>query len=236
MEILKKTLLFAALAATIQAEAITYDYGDLDATAGTCTLTGWNIPHPSDGVLRLPETYVSGGVTYRVTAIAPHALDDLTNVTQVIIPSGVITIGNVRTDFNEGGTMFSMGSCLNFSNCPKLARFTVAEGNTSFSSSPAGMLKFHNGMVVAKVPQMVVTDNGRFDLDASVLSICEDAFVENASIKTLGLPRKLTSVSALQGYSRMKKLEGFSQAGSGAPSGYSIVDGILFNSAKTTLV
>lgn len=61
---------------------ITYTYGEFKTSSKTCTLMPWCGQQPALGKLILKETYEKEGVTYKVTAIAPHALDNLTEVTE----------------------------------------------------------------------------------------------------------------------------------------------------------
>lgn len=95
--------------------AITYTYGNLDANNKTCSLVSWGGNQPTSGKLTLKETYEKDGVTYKVVRIAAHALDNLTEVTEITIPANVRRIGDTYGDY--------LSSCLNFFNCPKLKKF-----------------------------------------------------------------------------------------------------------------
>lgn len=73
---MRQFLLIAFLAATVfSGRAITYKYDNFDASKKTCRLLSWGGTQPSSGKLVLKDTYEKDGVTYKINAIAPHALD-----------------------------------------------------------------------------------------------------------------------------------------------------------------
>lgn len=221
------------LSASFWSEAITYYYGNLDLEAKTCAITGWSGLQPSNGVLEIPETYSEGGTTYLVTAIAPHALDNLTTVTNIILSSGITTIGKLSCT----GSVTTLGALMNFDNCPNLTRFGVSSGNPGFDASPTGELRCLNKTILVKVPQKVVTDNGsKFNIPPSVTTICEDALTGNTTIKTLGLPPKLTFDRQYPGYGMMTKLQEFTVSGNDRPINFTIDNGIVYSKDMATII
>lgn len=233
---IKKLLtLVCVLTTVVSAKAITYTYGEFDAQAGTCTLMSWGGSQPTSGKLTLKETYVQDGVTYRVTAIAPHALDNLTQVTEITIPANVTKIGGSYCQHDSNGTTYGMRSCQNFFNCPELRLFYVAQGSQSFAASGAGVLMFAKGNIIVKVPQKVATASGRFNMSRSVTGICNDAFAENSTIKVLALSDKLYDAVGL-GFSSMTALTDFAIVDNLTNNYLTVSNGVLYNADKTSLI
>ncbi len=233
---IKKLLTFGwLLAVAASAQAITYTYGNLDATAGTCTLMSWGGSQPTSGKLTLKETYEENGVTYRVTAIAPHALDNLTQVTQITIPANVERIGDAycRLD-SDGGKSYRVAPCHNFNNCPELRLFYVAQGSKYFMASGAGVLMFSSNEIIVKVPQKVAVTSGRFDMANNIDYVCEDAFAENSTIKVLGFSTHLRDAADL-GLSTMTALTDFAISGNLTSNFLTVSSGALLSADKTKL-
>lgn len=221
------------LATAVTVAAIDFTYSGFDKGEKSCTLTGWEGHQPSNGVLEIPESHTMDGVEYRVTSIAPHALDNLTTVTSIFLPSGITAIGELSCT----GSITSLGALMNFNNCPNLTRFGVATANPGFDASPVGELRCLKKTILVKVPSKVVTDNGgRFDVSPLVTSICEDAFTGNTTIKTLGLPPKLSFGRQYPGYGGMTKLQEFTVSGSETPLNFTIDNGIVYSKDMTALI
>lgn len=236
-------LALLCLLASLGSAAITYTYGDFNKSAKTCTLKGWGGMQPTSGKLTLKETYTEEGVTYTVTAIAPNALDNLTEVTEITIPSGVVRIGEAAGVVYATGISFTMASCRNFNNCAKLERFKVASGNKAFTASGAGILMFKGGAAIVRVPEAIVVTDGTLKMSVSVTGIVPDAFLGNSTIARIALSPQvnLTGFDTDHyannwGFWGMKKLKEFAVNGSAVPEEYSIVDGVLYNKKKTTII
>ena len=239
----RKLLALCCLLPALGATAITYTYGDFDKSAKTCTLTGWGGLQPSSGKLTLKETCEQDGVTYKVTAIAPHALDNLTEVTEITIPANVKKIGGATSWDNGSGTSAYLGSCGNFFNCTKLTKFKVATGNTAFAATGAGVLMFKGGTIIVRVPQEMAVTDGVYKMSVSVSSICPDAFRGNTSISTIALSPHVNFNSLLLdsneydcGFWSMKNLEAFTINGASSSVLFTIIDGALYDYDKTGLL
>lgn len=224
----KFILALATVAVTLPMQAITYTYGEFRPSSGTCSLTGWGGQQPTSGKLTLKDTYEQDGVTYTVTRIAAHALDNLTEVTEITIPATVKEIGGATTGY--------LRSAENFANCPKLTRFVVATGNRTFAASGAGLLMLQSGTTVVRVPQAVTTTNGTLNMSNSVTTMCVDAFAENSSIKILGLPSNLTDFNTDYGFSTMTSLTDFAVSNGATPLNYKITGGVVLSADGQTLL
>lgn len=231
---MRKSLLSAAallLLPALGADAITYTYGNLDKSAKTCTLVAWGGQQPTSGKLVLKETYEQDGVTYKVTAIAAHALDNLTEVTEITIPANVKAIGENYGDY--------VASCLNFNNCPKLKTFKVATGSTAFSATGAGILvKKGSLLIVARVPEGIEVTNGTLNLSKSTKDICPDAFAGNTTITTLGLSPNQYEPATNCGFNEMKMLREFKVNGTYDESdlNYRIRNGVLYSHSGDRII
>lgn len=223
---IKKLLAGALFLWGIQASAIIYEYGDFDHKAKTCTLTGWGGQQPTSGKIVLKETYEENGTVYKVTAIAPHALDDLTEVTEITIPANVKVIGEATNE--------EVSATANFFNCPKLKMFKVAAGSKSFSATQAGLLVTGGGQRLVRVPQAVEFTGGRYQMPATIGGIYPDAFAGNASISTIALSPSIDIFYSNCGFNEMERLGAFEINGE---SPYmSVSQGVLYNKDKTELI
>lgn len=231
---LKKLLLFACVATGLGASAIEFQYGNFDATAKTCTLTGWTGSLPTATRLNIPAQVPQGSTMYTVSAIAEHALDNLTNITEIVIPYGVSTIGRVVSEISSSGNQTVIGDCSNFAGCPNLTKILVNTDNEHFASTASGLLYSKKMTVLLKVPQNVATSSGAFSIPDGTKTMCPMAFAENTTITTLTLPASTTiSTSVQEGFNRMTKLRQF--VSSGTSSNFAVVDGVLFSANKDAL-
>lgn len=225
---MKKILLSTLLLGSVMAaNAINYQFSDLNATNHTCTLVGWIGTAPT-GKLILPESFSDATGTYAVTCIADGALDNLTEVTEIQISKDVTRIGNA--------TASMLGEARNFRNCPKLEKFSIDDGNNSFSTMADGVLVTAGSKYLIKVPQMVATTNGTFKLSTSIIGIFRNAFAENSSITDLYLSPNITDFNEYPGFNDMKSLKFFAINGTVSPKNYTIEYGVLYNKEKTTLI
>jgi len=216
------------MVSAVVANAITYTYTDLNKQAGTCTLEKWGGKQPTSGKLTLKETYTKDDVTYKVTKIASHALDNLTEVTEITIPANVIYIGSYDADG---------GATDNFFNCTKLAKFKVAAGSKHFSATAEGLLMTKDGKTIIRVPQALVTDGGAFNMSVNVRGLSYDAFAGNSTITTIALSPNLFGLYTNYGFNQMTSLKSFSFNGGSAGRGmFDVINGVLFDDDKTRIV
>ncbi|MDE6443352.1 MAG: hypothetical protein K2K64_02865 [Muribaculaceae bacterium] len=177
-------MLFAASSAG----AIKYHYDNLNASAGTCRLASWSGTQPSSGKLTVPSTYVDDkGKTYTVTTLAPHSLDNLTEVVEIVIPASIVRIGD--SAFGNGTAIIDEDERVyNFFNCPSLEKFVVDADNNIFQSTGAGLLYSKGLGQLLRVPDHLSLTDGKLKLSSKTLAISEDAFRGNNTITALELP------------------------------------------------
>lgn len=210
----------ALLLAILPANAIIWKYGEYNTSKKQCTLTGWGGTQPSSGKLAIPASYKhTDGVTYKVVTIAPHALDNLTTVTEISIPASVTLIGDAKTNSYPSDP-------LNFGNCPALKKFIVDSGNKYFSAID-GML-YVDGKYLLSVPQALTVSGGALTLPSTTTYISASAFAGNTTVTTLTLPRRC-NINDNGGLNLAKAIKTYKLTGSsGSP--LVIVDGMLLDS------
>lgn len=227
---MRKILLIAFLVLTASSgQAITYKYDKLDEKAKTCRLLSWGGNQPSSGKLVLKDTYEKDGVTYRITAIAPHALDNLTEVTEITIGANIEEIGS-----NCYGTPWA--SAENFYNCNKLTTFRVSADNDFYTATTNGLLirKRRDEYILVRVPQKFSTTNGKLMLGSSIEDIARNAFSGNSTITTLVLPPDLSTQYIAGAFTGMKKLAAFEVNKNNRD--LEAVNGVLYTADRKTLV
>lgn len=220
-----KLLLLSVMASAMPAMAITWTYGNLDANEKTCQLTAWGGMEPASGKLTLPSSYTKDNVVYTVASVAPHALDNLKTVTQITIPATINEIGYSHTVEPDNNYC---GGVANFGNCPKLAKFIVADGNTAFYSTADGLLlskATSDELRLFKVPAAMAVNEGSLTLPFRLTGIEKGAFKDNSTISVLVLPSNLYEINQA-GFNDMASLERFKvQSGN---SIYEVIEGILY--------
>lgn len=204
----------AMLSAPFSAGAIIYQYDNFNATAGTCRLLSWSGNQPTSGKLTIPNVYVDDkGKSYAVTSIAPHALDNLTKVTQITIPASIIRIGD--SAFGHGTSIIDPGERVyNFFNCPSLEKFIVASDNKIFQATDGGLLYSKGITQLLKVPDHLALSDGKLTLSSNTIAISEDAFRGNTTITQLELPAD-TRIYGNGGLNRATSIASYSLYGSG---------------------
>lgn len=227
---MRQFLLIAFLAATVfSGRAITYKYDNFDATKKTCRLLSWGGTQPSSGKLVLKDTYEKDGVTYKINAIAPHALDNLTEVTEITIGANIKEI--------SGNCYATPGAAAdNFYNCPKLTTFKVAADNIYYFATTHGLLirKEEHEYVLVRVPQKFSTANGKLIPGSSINIIARNAFHGNSTITTLVLPPDLETKYIAGAFTGMKKLTAFEVNSNNKE--LEAINGVLYTVDRKTLV
>lgn len=211
-----------------QSIAMTWEFGDFDIYKGSCSIIGWGGQQPSSGKLSLPKYYTDDNEQeYVVDAIAPHALDHLTTVTQIEIHENIAVIGDAKA------VSGSVRGVKNFVDCPKLTKFIVNSANQKFAATAAGVLVSKNAKILYKVPQAMDLSTGSFGMSSSVEVIADSAFSENTTIKTMTLSRMLWTVSADAGFSEMKAISHYSMS---ANEKYKTSNGALYSATSNVLI
>ena len=227
---MRQFLLIAFLAATVfSGRAITYKYDNFDASKKTCRLLSWGGNQPTSGKLVLKDTYEKDGVTYKINAIAPHALDNLTEVTEITIGANIKEIGS-----NCYATPWAAAE--NFYNCSKLTTFKVADGNSFYMATTNGLLirKEKDEYVLVRVPQKFTTANGKLIPGSSIETIARNAFHGNSTITTLVLPPNLEAQYIGGAFTGMKKLTSFEVNSNNREM--EAINGVLYTVDRKTLL
>lgn len=220
-----KNLLISALAAicaTSAANAITLSYEITNEETKTCKITGWTGDAPT-GAWTIPSAASINGVTYTITNIAPHALDNMPEVTQINIPASIIVIGDC------GGINGVVASIKNFNGFPKLQKFAVKAENTRFKNDGLGCL-VTNTDILARVPQAVFFTANSFILQYAY--VIPEAFTENSKIGSLTITGN-EKFYENPGFNTMKGLTTFVTTKSDAKM--KAVDGILYSQDGSVL-
>ncbi len=196
--------------------------------------------------------------TLRVTAVANSAFTNNTKITSITFPNTVTTIGNNAFSGCSNLTSITFGTGLTsiepwiFDNCPSLSSLNVAEGNTAYSSLN-GVLYNKDYTELMKYP--VGKSDNSFSVPNTVIAIADEAFMESKlssiilpeSLKTIGdwafgncsnlssisIPRNVTDIST-KAFNLCTGLINFQVAEEN--TAYSVLDGVLYNKNKTTIV
>lgn len=170
-------------ACVFESHAIIYHCDSFDKKKKECRLVSWSGTQPSSGKVNIPGSFThDDGKEYSITSIAPHALDGLTEVTEIGIPASVAVIGN------SDHVTVSQRSVCNFYGCTKLKRFKVDAANKVFEASDEGILCMKGGLTVLRVPQKVAVDSeARLRLESAHIVICKDAFHGNTTVGILSI-------------------------------------------------
>lgn len=230
---LRKLLLsLLIVSAVVESQAITWKYGSFHATYKTCKITGWGGNQPTSGKLTIPSTYKhSDGVTYTVNSIAAGALDNLTSVTEITIPSSIRYIAKIN---GSGGLEKESDGVENFRNCPKLKTFKVDSSNKYFSATAEGYLMDKKQTKLYKVPSMVDVTDGKFTVPATTEYITDGAFCENSTITSLGIVAATDHISPNGGFHEMPKLAAFRVSSNNTR--YVVKDGALIDDTFKNIV
>lgn len=208
--------LFSAAVVT-PVSAITLEYS---TSGGVCEVISWSGEAPADGILSIPETYTDeAGKTYKVTSIAPHALDHLHGVVVIEIPASVESIGNAEKD------MWSF-SIDNFDDCPQLEKFVVDSENAMYATERSGALISKNGIKYYKMPQAMKCNDGSYTMSHDVQYLSPNALAGNTTVKDMMISRMLQNFSYTNGFTEMEAIEYFSAGGN---QQYETRDGILYS-------
>ena len=173
-------------------QGLTYTLNDANKTA---TVASYDDSTP-DGVIDIPDTVISGGQPYTVTAIGEYAFipsRKITNVSSVFIPATVTSIGRFA-----------------FRCCKFLATVTFAEGSQLKSigvSAFSGTEPAHPRFKEIQIPDSVETigtnafhncqDLESITLPASLETIESSAFSSCRNLSEIRLP---ASLKAIQSY------------------------------------
>lgn len=167
----------------------------LNAADHTATVANYDNNTP-DGVIDIPDTVISGGQSYKVTAIGEYAFNPsrmITNVSSVFIPATVTSIGRLA-----------------FRCCKFLATVTFAEGSQLKSiggNAFSGTDPAHPRFKEIQIPDSVETigtnafqncqDLESITLPASLKTIESSAFSSCRNLSEIRLP---TSLKVIQSY------------------------------------
>lgn len=187
-----------------------YTFGEFNRSEESCTLLSWSGTAPASGQMAIPNYYTdrTDGKVYMVTKIADHALDNIPDVTEIVIPSNVKYIGDADY-LGTGGTN-------NFYNCPQLKKFTVDDNNRAFHSY-IGVLRQRYSFCLQRVPTLwdptaYGEPAGKFTLEISYQTIAPGAFAGNTTISTIAFNSGI-SWTGDPGFSSMPNLSKYLKEG-----------------------
>ena len=192
--------LVALMAFAIHAPAMIYHCDKFNTSKKTCRLIGWSGSQPSSTKLKLPTTFThTDGETYTITEVEEHALDNLTDVTEITIPASYKKIGDAYQTYIVNSTTD------NFNNCPSLKYFKVESGSALFEADADGALYLKGKKELLNIPASYQTSTGTFTLTENCKNVSPDAFAGNSTIHTVVFARDV-EVFENGGLNRMTKL------------------------------
>lgn len=220
------------MAIAVSSNAMSWKYDSFNSSKKTCKLVGWGGKQPTSGKLTIPSEYKhTDGITYTVTNIAPDALNNLTEVTEITIPSTIRYIGKVNS---TGGLETVYYGVENFNDCPKLAAFKVDSQNKYYTATDDGMLVKKDKTVLYRVPTVITATSGKMTLPAEIECIADGAFSCNTSISNLTIPTATFRISQYAGFHKMPKLTTFKVAS--ANQYFVVKDGALVKKSSKYIV
>ncbi|MDE6296635.1 MAG: leucine-rich repeat domain-containing protein, partial [Muribaculaceae bacterium] len=182
---MRKVLSLVVVAAfAFNASAMIYKCDKFNTSKKTCRLIGWSGNQPTSGKLKLPSSFKhTDEITYTITTVEEHALDNLTEVTEITIPAVYTKIGNISNTYVVNSTSE------NFNNCPNLKLFKVEAGSPIVEATADGVLYLKGRKELLNVPAKYETITGFFTVPEECKNISRDAFAGNSTIHTIGLGR-----------------------------------------------
>ena len=148
----------------------------------------------------IPETVVSGGVTYTVTSIGENAFADCQKLTSATIPNSVKSIKTCAFSYcngtDTGLTTVNIGSGVSsihwssFENCHFLTAINVSNNNINFSSQ--------DGVLFSKYKKVLITypcgKEGDYTIPSTVTTIKGNAFLACQNLTGVVIPSSVTDI------------------------------------------
>ena len=168
-----------------------------------------------------------------VQIIHNNAFDDTENLTSVVIPEGVISIGS--SSFSNSGitaitipsTTTELGENL-FSFCDNLTAINVADGNPNYMSTN-GVLYAENGTKLLECP---AGKTGDLVIPEGVTSIANGALMNLSNITSINIPSTLTNFGTNHYFDGCFALTTINVANDSTT--YKSINGILYSKDGTT--
>lgn len=218
MRLNKSLSLALALVAGATAAHADFVYGNYDNGPHTCSIVGWT-GSAATGVLTIPSTTTYNGTSYSVSAIASNAIENMPTVTEIVIPSSVMKIGEVSRN--------TIAKINNFNNCPNLKKFTVTSGNV-FASTSTGLLTSSDGATLYRVPEGVSCPSTIFEIPSAIKYLSTDALSGVSTIVTLRIPTSV-NVGASACFYNMPKLRAIETVAVSGVKNIEARDGMLYS-------
>lgn len=188
------------------------------------------------GEITIPATFDDGkGTTFTVTKVGGNENYNCTNITKINLPEGITEFGygsfggSSLREVNIPSTVTTISHTA-FYRVITLPKFTVASGNTKFSSDSDGCLYSYNKEDLYAVPTGINTVGGTYTVNSNVKNIFKCAFTNAKGVKKIVLPANLQSVET--GFPSIIassiELEAFELTPS-STSPFKVIDGVLFN-------
>lgn len=221
---MNKFLTFIFCAAALQASAVTFNY-EYDSAAGTCTITGWEGADDTE-ILRIPSKVTYKGASYDVTTIGENALNSLSAVKRIVIPTSVNEIGGcLRNGYSPMGIA-------NFLYCPNLEFIEVEKGNKCFANTSEGMLMSSKLTMLYRLPQATPIVNGVLPLPPTTTVIVKDAINGCSNITAVAVPEFIGYIDPAAGFNTLPNLARFT---SKSPK-YRVINECLVNTEEGALI
>lgn len=225
-------LTLAALAGTATANAGFAVSCKLNPDDKTAVITTFQADLTS-GRVELPTSVYSNGETYTIIGVEPHALDNMTEVTSVVIPGSYTQLGNITASSQDVSKMNGKGAAF-LLNCPKLAKIEIDGTSSIVKVTGAGILVSADGKDTYLLPPLMDVPDNTLRMSSTCTRIGAGAFNLNSGIATLVFPSGLEYVAPDVGFHLMYQITAYEIAGSNPT--YMIYNGALINKKTSTLV
>lgn len=221
---MNKILTFIFCAAALQASAVTFNY-EYDSAEGTCAITGWEGADDTE-ILRIPSKVTYKGASYNVVTIGENALNSLTAVKRIVIPTSIKEIGGCLMNG------YSPMGIANFLYCPNLEFIEVEKGNKYFANTNEGMLMSSKLTILYRLPQATEIVNGVLPIPPTTTVIVKDAINGCTKITAIAVPEFIGYIDPAAGFSTLPDLARFNSKS----AKYRVLNDCLVDTESGTLI
>ncbi len=220
---------FAGVASANANHALSIRVNEDDKTA---VITGYQADL-TNGKVELPTSINSQGTIYTIIGVLPHALDNMQDVTSVVIPASYTQLGNISASSQDVSRMAEHGGAF-LLNCPKLAKIEIDGTSPIVKVTGAGILVSADGKDTYLLPPLMDVPDNTLKMSSTCTRIGAGAFNLNSGIATLVFPSGLEYVAPDAGFHQMYQISAYEIASSNTT--FKIYNGALINLKTSTLV